>query len=179
MRDLIRYTHRPSKLYILVQGDGNWLDRPDVPTFVASTGYLVKQLVAELMALIAFELGSRNGRFHGSVLSASLSLCEQDWWAECETPGIRTWRRERDSFRYFPYTLSDIRTVTRCGDPFVETDSGTTIIMSRGCDGLTVSPISPGAVETVLTLVRSFGIPAIADDDTLSDYIDIDGFFTF
>jgi hypothetical protein len=176
--DVIWYTHRENALYLLIEGDGNWLEDSKTSTFVATTGYLITQFAAELIATIAFKLGSINGRFYGSVTSTVYSLRDEDFWGESEAPTIRSWRREGPLFRYYPYTLADVRTATRCGHPAVDLDSGLTIVMSRSGDGITFAPITRSTADTVLEMIGGYGIPTVENDAPFDGYIDESGYFT-
>lgn len=178
MTNVIWYTHRNDALYILIEGDGNLLEDGKTSSFVAATGYLITQFAAELIATIAFELGSSGGRFHGSVISAVYPLCEEDFWGESEAPTIRSWRREGQVFRYYPYTLADLRAITRCGHPAVDLDSGLSVVMSRSGDGITFSPISHSTAAAVLEMIGRYRIPAVENDAPFEGYIDASGYFT-
>ncbi len=123
-------------------------------------------------------LGSDRGRFLGNVFNTAMPLCAEDFWGESNSRTIRTWHRDRSGYRFYPYTQSDLRTVTRCGFSTAELYSGHEISVSRSGDGLTLTGFSVEEVDRAFNIMKSYQI-GIVREDGLLEYVDPTGYFTY
>ncbi len=172
--DAIRYLEISGILHVIVEGEGHWLDDVEPSSFVTMTGYLVEQLVAEIVAVLAYKLGSNRGRFMGSVFNMVMPLCELEFWAEAMSPGIRTWHKDELGYRFYPYTQADLRAVTRCGNPMVNLASGKSLCISQGGDGLTAKNFTAVEREQILWQLETYQLPVLHDEE-LQNFIDEHG----
>lgn len=167
--------------YVLLDGDPQML-REDGDAFVAVTSYRGDQLVLELLAEISYRLGSERGRFRGSVWNSISPLVDEDHWDESDAPGIRTYHGASDGYVFFPYTLSDVRTVTRCGTPevLISMESmNVTGRLSLGGQGFGLIGLPRSMDPVVRALLQQTSIPVVDDFEQLRDYIADDGTLTY
>jgi hypothetical protein len=160
-----------------VEGDAGWLDVPTPPKFVATTGLTERQLTAELFASIAYMFGSVEGRFVGFIVNDTMPLCDGDFWGESTEPGIRTWHPTGGGFRFYPYTLGDVRLVTHAGAShcWIGESERHLLSMSPGRDSFSVRGLTDADFDSIFRLLRSFGIEVLVDQEVLRQFVNDDG----
>lgn len=163
--------------------DGGFADDA-VDDFVARTGFTTWQYVTELLTVVTFHFGQTAAGFQGRCWNNTFPLVDEDCWTEAEAGGdeVRAWRRDDSGYLFTPYTLADLRTVTRCGAPEVFVESPATRFSARismGRDGISFLS-APAEVERyVLDLLASQPTPVVRDFTDLAEFISEDGTLIF
>jgi hypothetical protein len=150
--------------------------------FVEITSFRSDQLVLEVLADACYRLASIHGRFRGEIWNTVMPLVPEDFWLESPDAGIRTWRRDGNAFNFFPYTLADVRAVTRCGRPegVIKFDEGSCIVrLSHGGEGIAFIDLPLSRDETVFRVLEKTKVSIIRDFEPLRQYIAADGTLTY
>jgi hypothetical protein len=167
--------------YLLLDDFPQLLDE-EGSEFVAGTSYDGYQLVLELLAAISYRFGVEGGRFRGSVWNNTFPLVVEDHWEHSTVPAIRTYQLESSGFLFFPYTLADVRKVTRCGHSEVSFSVQSVPVIARlshGREGFGLIGLPRSLDDEVRERLKDTGIPIVDDFTELGDYIDDDGTLTF
>ncbi|HZO94764.1 MAG TPA: hypothetical protein VFB22_13545 [Candidatus Baltobacteraceae bacterium] len=179
MRRLLTFSDQRG-FFVLLDSDGGMLDA-DGDDFAARTGFAEWQVMRDIMARIGYRYGSLRGRYRGTILSDVMPLAPEDFWAEQDEPGIRTWRRDGAFFEFSPYTLADIRTVTRCGMVqllFGAEAADVSLRLAMNENGFSCLNFPKQWVDGAIEMLSELGLPFVPEP-TLETYINRQGTITF